>query len=70
MKLPIKKGWIIFICIVLFFLIGNTSKKMFVDFTGVEENYYVKRDYNFLVFSVYEYDNERYIGILFNFIRL
>lgn len=71
-NLPIKKGSLIAICIVILLTLLNPTMGNFKEFLGgyASRNDRLTRNANFLLFSTY-FDNERtYIGICKNFIRV
>jgi hypothetical protein len=71
MNIPtIKKGWVIAICVLLFLVIFNPSKKDFEEYNGVEYNGRVHRIGYFFICSVYGYGDECYLGIAKNFINI
>lgn len=78
MKFPIKKGWLLAICIILLICLLNPSMNDFEEFTGmtgVERRVYIRRTSNFLMYSIYEDDSyrgnhTRYIGVLMNFFEI
>lgn len=73
MEVNFKKGWLIFIGIIILFIVLNPNYKRFKEFRGSEYNIKnVKKPYNFLVCSVYvdTYYGKKYLGILLNFIDI
>ena len=74
-----KKLWLVIICIVIFLILTNPGFKSFKEFKGIhpyaEYNMHVKRNYNFLLFSIYQQANDDagnygsyyYFGIALNF---
>lgn len=73
MKLPVKKIWIILGTIILLFIFLNPGINRFKEFKGnytYHNIHQYRRESNYLVFSIYTYDNEKYIGLLMNFINI
>ena len=72
MKLPIKKGWLITVGIIIIFMALNPTLKDFDEYIG--DGYRHRRINNFLLFSIYrgggKYAGEDglYLGFLKNFI--
>lgn len=73
-KLPIKKGWLILIAILLLFILLNPGYSAFKEFTGLSGNNaaYLHKKANYLIFSVYENadDEKEYAGVMMNFIEI
>lgn len=73
MKLP-AKIWIVTGCILLLLIILNPSRKDFEEYLGRNTYTYLKKSNNWLLFSIYEDDNQdvpdKYMGVLSNFIKL
>jgi hypothetical protein len=62
------KKWKIALAIVMILFIGlNPSLKDFNEHTGDRDG---KKQFDFLLFSVYENGSEQYIGVLLNFIPI
>jgi hypothetical protein len=70
MPFNIKKRWIAIICVLSGFILLNPSYSDFREFVLREDIPYIKRDANFVVFSIYSDDQERYLAFLKNFIHL
>ncbi len=52
----------------MFLFLTNPSLKDFKEFLG-RDSKVTRRKNNFLLFSIYEVDNKKYVGILKNFIE-
>lgn len=74
MKLPIKKGWVIVIALLLLLIFLNPGYNAFREYTGLngKDASSLHKEINGLVFSVYENtdDSRKYVGFCLNFIPL
>ena len=74
MKLPLKKGWVITIAILLLLIFLNPGYNAFKEFTGLsgDNAAYLHKKANYIVFSVYENadDDKKYAGFLMNFVDI
>ena len=72
-QLPIKKGWLIAIGILIALIITNPTLSEFNAYFPPnyrEYNRWMRRDANFFIFSIYRNGEYRYLGIAKNFIYL
>lgn len=65
-----KKGWIITLVIIGMFILLNPSIAAFKEFLGVSSYDGIQRNYNFLLCSIYEHDQNKYLGVGANFIQI
>jgi hypothetical protein len=70
MGFNMKKGWIITLIIGGVFVLLNPSITAFKEYLGINSYDGIQRKYNFLLCSVYEYDQNKYLGIGANFIQV
>lgn len=63
------KKWILPL-LLLVFIITNPSIKAFKNYIGTSSDNNLRRVNNFFLFSIYEYYDERYVGIASNFFEL
>src|SRR5579862_6019034 len=68
MQFNIKKWQVALFAIVVILIILNPSKKNFVEFTG--DPYYITREHNFIICSVFKQGDGKYLGIGLNFFKL
>jgi hypothetical protein len=66
-QLPIKKGWLIAIVILVILTITNPTYKDFCDYKYAD---CAKREAYFFIFSIYRCGDNRYIAFAKNFIFL
>jgi|SRR6185312_4212714 len=70
-KNMLSKKWTIFVALILIFIILNPSIDRFKEYTGLvgKNSHYLKRKYNFLIYSIYEdgLNEKKYMGFLLNF---
>lgn len=66
-----KKWWLIPVAIIAVFIILNPSMNQFKEFAGKEDKTQFRRTSNYLILSIYEYNDElytkKYLGVLSNF---
>lgn len=69
MQLPIKKKWLVTFAIILIFILLNPTIRDFQDYKGLSKTKTVgiRKKFNFLVCTIYEYHDTYYLGILKNF---
>lgn len=66
-----RKKLLIVVGIILgFLIITNPSTKRFKEFCGVKSYSGLKREQNWIIFSIYSDGDYRYLGIVFNFFKI
>jgi hypothetical protein len=66
--IALNRKWI-FLGIIVLLLAGNPGKRQFKDYIGTNSNLSIRKVHNFLIFSVWEYNDDRYTGFFFNFFK-
>lgn len=76
MNLKFKKKWVILGAIFILLIVGNPTRQQLKDRFGETDNSEIRKKYNFLIFSIWEYrggpyaDRGVYLGALFNFFKI
>ena len=65
-----EKGYYWLIGFLLLLIFTNPSVKSFKEYLGRTNYFQLRRDYNFFVFSLYDYHGDQYFAIIGNFFKV